>query len=260
MNSVNKTLYIPLYGKAMVSAKGIILSDQTAERIWEQNKFPLKRKSRSKWLAYFMAMRAKVFDEWTSSNLKAMPNATVLHIGCGLDSRVERIDGFKHTWYDIDFDDVITERKKYFSDCDGYSMLCGDAKNPLWLNEVNGDNAIVILEGISMYLKLDDLQNLFASLQARFKSVKILMDIYTPFGAKMTKVKNPVNDVGVTEVYGIAKPTLPTEKCNIHFINEREMTPKALVNQLKGWERFFFRMMFAGGFAKRIYRLYEYET
>ena len=35
MNNVNKTLYIPLYGKAYVSKKGIILSDKKAEQIWE---------------------------------------------------------------------------------------------------------------------------------------------------------------------------------------------------------------------------------
>ena len=31
MNNVNQTLYIPLYGKAYVSRKGIILNDKKAE-------------------------------------------------------------------------------------------------------------------------------------------------------------------------------------------------------------------------------------
>ena len=31
MENVNKTLYIPLYGKAFVSKKGIILTDKMAE-------------------------------------------------------------------------------------------------------------------------------------------------------------------------------------------------------------------------------------
>lgn len=33
MDGVNKTLYIPLYGKAKVSKKNIILKDPTAEYI-----------------------------------------------------------------------------------------------------------------------------------------------------------------------------------------------------------------------------------
>ena len=31
MTNVNKTLYIPLYGKALVSRRGILLSDKKAE-------------------------------------------------------------------------------------------------------------------------------------------------------------------------------------------------------------------------------------
>ena len=42
MNSVNKTLYIPLYGKAYVSKKGLFLDDKKAEQIWAEEGFTLK--------------------------------------------------------------------------------------------------------------------------------------------------------------------------------------------------------------------------
>ena len=42
MENVNKTLYIPLYGKAYVSEKGILLKDPKAEEIWAAEGFPLK--------------------------------------------------------------------------------------------------------------------------------------------------------------------------------------------------------------------------
>ena len=63
MNEVNRTLYIPLYGKALVSKRGILLHDPKAEQIWAAEGFPLKGKSRSKWLAYYMAMRAAAIDQ-----------------------------------------------------------------------------------------------------------------------------------------------------------------------------------------------------
>ena len=44
MNNVNKTLYIPLYGKAYVSKKGVILHDEKAEKIWDAEGFELKIK------------------------------------------------------------------------------------------------------------------------------------------------------------------------------------------------------------------------
>lgn len=90
MENVNKTLYIPLYGKAYVSHKGIILDDKKAEAIWDAEGFELKGKSKSKWLAYYMGMRSAVFDNWLREQMEKDKNAVVLHIGCGMDSRIER--------------------------------------------------------------------------------------------------------------------------------------------------------------------------
>ena len=71
MNEVNRTLFIPLYGKAQVSRQHIILNDPVAEKIWEAESFPIRGKSGSKWLAYNMAMRARVFDDWTETMLRS---------------------------------------------------------------------------------------------------------------------------------------------------------------------------------------------
>lgn len=81
MNEVNKTLFIPLYGKAFVSNRNIILKDSDAERIWAEEGFKLHGKSKSKWLAYNMAMRARVFDDWTDSMFENNRDALVLHVG-----------------------------------------------------------------------------------------------------------------------------------------------------------------------------------
>ena len=57
-------------------------------------------------------MRAKAFDDWTEMKIKEHPNALVLHIGCGMDSRYLRVGEKAKQWCDIDFPDVIEERKK----------------------------------------------------------------------------------------------------------------------------------------------------
>ena len=92
LNEVNKTLFIPLYGKALISKKGVILKDKKAEEIWDAESFDIKGKSKLKWPAYNMDMRAKVFDDWTNKMLFNSDEKTiVLHIGCGLDSRCLRV-------------------------------------------------------------------------------------------------------------------------------------------------------------------------
>ena len=165
MNNVNKTLYIPLYGKSYVSKKGIILHDNKAEEIWEKGGFELKGKSKSKWLAYYMGMRSKVFDMWLAQKMNEIENAIVVHIGCGMDSRVERVGTKGHLWFDVDFPEVIAERKRYFKESEEYHMIASDARKQEWMKELPKNKpAIVAMEGISMYLSLEELNSLLTAL------------------------------------------------------------------------------------------------
>ena len=259
MNDINKTLYIPLYGKALVSKKGIILRDEKAEVICNQVQFPLKRKSKSKWLAYYMGMRAAVFDNWAKEKINEYPNAVVLHLGCGLDSRVERIAA-NSIWYDVDYVSVIEERKRYYTATESYNMISADIKTGAFIEELPSvQRAIVILEGVSMYLTNEELKNVLSKLSEHFIKVCVLLDCYTPFAAKMSKIKNPIKDVGVSKVYGIKTPRVLIGNAGYSFIKEREITPRYLVDELKGKEKFIFKNLYAGKISKSLYKLYEYE-
>ena len=261
MNNVNKTLYIPLRGKAEVSKKGIILHDPRAEEIWEKEGFELRGKAKSKWLAYFMGMRSAVFDKWLEENLEKSPEAAVLHIGCGMDSRAERVGAKAVAWYDVDFPEVISERKKYYSETGSYRMISSDARETQWLAAVSERKcALVVMEGVSMYLKREELLALLAALSEHFEEVKILIDCYTVFAAKASKYKNPINEVGVTTLYGVDSPEELEEGTGLRFERELSLTPAELVDELQGFERRFFRLMFGGKMTGRIYRLFELKT
>ena len=259
MNSVNKTLYIPLYGKAYVSKKGLFLDDKKSEEIWQAEGFSLKGKSRSKYLAYYMGIRSAVFDEWLKQKLTELQDAIVIHIGCGMDSRNIRVDAENHKWYDVDFLEVIKERKRYYTETDSYKMLECDVRNSEWLNSIKeNSSAIVVMEGISMYLSTEDMQGLTNCLCSHFKNVALLVDCYTSLATKLSKHRNPVKDVGVLEVYGIDEPRdYQNEK--LAFVKEHEMTPKKYIDELKGLEKLIFAKLYAGSFSKKLYRLFEYE-
>lgn len=258
MNSVNKTLYIPLYGKAYVSRLGILLQDPKAEQIWAAEGFPLKGKAKSKWLAYNMGMRSAVFDRWLREQMAALPGALILHVGCGMDSRCLRIGTQGRRWFDVDFPEVIAERKRYFSETAHYRMIGSDIRKPGWLEELPvGIPAIIVMEGVSMYLPLEELNDVLKAWQRHFSEVRLLMDTYTTFAAKATRYQNPINQVGVTQVYGFDDPNAVT---GLAFVREQDLAPEDLIRQLKKTEQEFFRRLFAGKLAKKIYRLYEYRT
>ena len=258
MNNVNKTLYIPLYGKAYVSRKGTILNDKKAEEIWAAEGFALKGKSKSKWLAYYMGMRSAVFDQWLLEEMKKDSEAVVLHIGCGMDSRVLRVGTDGHEWYDIDFPNVIVERKKYYLEDEFYHMIAVDVRKKNWLLEIpKAKHAIIVMEGVSMYFEPQELKGVLKQVSSYFETVNLLMDCYTTFAAKASKYKNPINDVGVTLVYGLDEPR-ELEQNNFRFLKEHEMTPEILVNELEGIEKTIFKKLYSGSIAKKMYRMYEY--
>ncbi len=261
MNNVNKTLYIPLYGKAYVSKKNIIINDKKAEAIWEQEGFALKGKSKSKWLAYYMAMRSAIYDEWVEKELADNPQSLVMHIGCGLDSRCERVAAKDVQWYDIDFPDVIDERRRYYEESHCYHMLAADMRNDEWRQHIaSGGDGIVVIEGVSMYFEPDRLLELLADLVKHFKSVSILMDCYTERSAKVSKYKNPINDVGVNVVYGYDNPQELAHRSGLVLVKEHNITPQKYIDELQGMERTVFKKLFAGKFAKSMYRMYEFRS
>lgn len=260
MDGVNKTLYIPLYGKAFVSKRGLLLRDPKAEEIWAAQGFPLKGKAKSKWLAYNMGMRSAVFDRWLSEKLEAFPDAVVLHPGCGLDSRCHRVN-HEGAWYDLDFPEVITERRRFFMETDRYRMIPADLREEGWLEAIpRGGTALIVMEGVSMYLTREELSALLSRWRAHFSQVCLLMDHYTTFAARATKYKNPINEVGVTTVHGFDDPLTVTQGTGFCPEKELSLTPDDLIAQLPKKEQKFFRTMFAGKMAKKIYRLYSYEA
>ena len=109
-----------------------------------------------------------------------------------------------------------------------------------------------------MYLPEEQLKALLDRLCTHFEGVSLLMDCYTTFAAKASKVKNPINDVGVTQVYGLDDPkVLETKK--LHCVCEREMTPADLITELPKGAQWIFRKLYAGGIARKMYRMYEFE-
>ena len=259
MNKVNKTLFIPLYGKSCVSKKGLFLDDKKAEEIWDTEGFPLKGKSKSKWLAYYMGVRSAVFDEWLKRQMTSFPEATILHIGCGMDSRILRVGADNHPWYDMDFAEVIAERKRYYTESEHYKMLAGDAREKQWLDSIKETkSAIVVMEGVSMYMTVEEMRNLTNCLCAHFDNLILLADSYTSFAAKMSKRRNPINDVGVTEVYGIDTPQA-YESEQFIFTKEHTMIPQKYIDELQGFEKSIFAKLYAGGFSQKLYRLFEYK-
>ena len=128
-----------------------------------------------------VTVRTAQFDVWAGQFLAAHPEATVIHLGCGLDSRVFRLNpGPGVEWYDVDYPAVISLREKVFPSRPNYHLVATPATDPSWLDQIPADRPTLLLaEGISMYLTDDDGIALLQHVVDRFGTGEIQIDYYS---------------------------------------------------------------------------------
>jgi O-methyltransferase len=115
-------------------------------------------------------MRAKIHDDWARSFLADHPDAVVLHLGCGLDARVFRIDPPATVdWYDLDYPSVIALRRQFLPPREHYTMIESSATDLAWLDRIpRGRPVLMIAEGLVPYLTEADLRRLLISVVDAF--------------------------------------------------------------------------------------------
>lgn len=140
-------------------------------------------------------------------------------------------------------------------------MLSADMRLDKWKSGIEQkQGAIIILEGGSMYFKPEELITLLSNICRHFKSVKLLMDCYTECATKASKYKNPINDVGVTVVYGYDNPQKLAMETGYVFEKEHCMTPQKYIDELRSMEKIIYQNLFAGKIDKSMYRIYEFKS
>jgi O-methyltransferase involved in polyketide biosynthesis len=200
-----------LYGRALdARAAEPVLGDPTAAgavgRIdYDFGKFRITADQ-----AFSIASRAKALDDKAREYLREHPDATVLHLGCGMDSRVFRLDPPPDVrWFDVDFPEVIELRKEVYPEADraGYTMVASSATDLGWLAEIPSDRpALVVAEGLTMYLDPDAGAALLRAIAARFPGGEMVFDIYSRLGIKLQKTNPVVRRAGATLRWGIDDP------------------------------------------------------
>jgi O-methyltransferase involved in polyketide biosynthesis len=258
MTNESKTLFIPLYGKAAMSREGIF-TDKTAERIVEQLPQEMAHVDTSRRLAIFMAMRAALYDDAVLHSVAedlTMPRI-IVHLGCGLDSRCERVGSKAKCWYDVDFPEVIAVRRQFYQESAHYRMLASSIMDVSWMDAIDyrGEAMLFLMEGVSMYLSFADMQSLMQEISRKFGFCDFLFDAYTTFGAKCSKLKNPVNKVGAKIDFAMDDPRI-LETPQIVFSSEWDMVNQKIVAILPKSDQRKFAVM--GRLYKKFYRMFHY--
>ena len=262
LSKEKETLFLPLYSKAKISKTNSILTDKKAEEIVSSVTYDFSKNKMSKFVDIYMALRASILDDYCNEFLRNNPGTVVFHLGCGLDSRINRISENYQMWYDLDFPEVISLRKEFYQESDTYKMIPSSVTGLAWLNSINTGSSpvLVIAEGLTMYLDENDIKNLFLSFRNKFALSYFIFDAYSVFSVKISRYKNPVNKMGAVIRWGLDDPEeIEKYSPDISHIDTIYFTDSRKIEKLGNFDRFMFKLFYSNKFMKNLYRIYIFK-
>lgn len=230
-----QTMLATFYAKAIdADLPNSILHDRWAKQIVDRIDYDWTRTTMTAGRSPAVTTRSAHFDDWTRQFLAVHPEAVVLHLGCGLDSRFFRVSpGPGVSWYDIDYPEVAALRERLYSRDDPgasaatgkgrgasaatgddpgasaarYRMIPASVTDPAWLLDIPSDRPVLMLgEGLTMYLTEADGTALLRRIVARFPSGELQFDAFSRLGIKAQWTNSVVRDAGATLYWGINRP------------------------------------------------------
>lgn len=200
-----ETLLIPLYAKAQANS---IFTDEKAQQILEGVQYDFQKLKIPKKTELSLRLRAKQFDAYTEAFIAAQPDALILQLGCGLDSRCLRVPRAADLWFDLDLPDVIDLRKKFYPETDSYHMIASSVTDMSWIGRVplQGRPVFVIAEGLMMYLREMEVRTLVLCLRQAFPGCDLVFDAFSKLTADRIKAHPSLQKTGASVHWGIDDP------------------------------------------------------
>lgn len=208
LSGVSETALITLYLRVVESRRpDALIKDEKAEAVVRQMDEERLRKT----LALtedsgrvVMILKTRDFDRITQDFLArssasspgssegrgltaSQPDAVVLHIGCGLDTRFERVaeHNSRVEWYDLDLPDVIELRRKLIGgEGPRHHFLACSVFDSDWLSAMEahrGRPVLFLAEGVFMYFDEAQVRSLVLTMKQHFPGAELAFDAYSVF-------------------------------------------------------------------------------
>ncbi len=243
LKGVPETLLVPLWARATETKHdNPIIKDEKAVEIMDQIDYDFSKFKNQEPTLVSVAVRTELLDKAAKDFIGKYPNAAIINIGCGLDTRFLRVDNGKICWYDLDLPEVINIRKQFFTveenqrfsepqkskifeESERHKMIARSVFDYSWIDDINtNEHILIIAEGIFMYLTEQEVKDIMDKLAAAFKGSEMLLETTPASLVKQNQKQDLIKDQYQIEArlqWGIKKGK-EIEKLNsqIEFIED----------------------------------------
>lgn len=193
IQGVPETMLQTLYARASYSRKpNHKFYDAKSIEIVSQLDYDFSKAEKDALMSNGVIARTILLDKMVNDFVRENPNAIVINLACGLDTRFYRVDNGQIRWYNLDLPKVIEVRRRFLEENGRVSMIAKSAMDEGWGAEVekNRQKTLVIIEGLLMYLTESDVKQILAIIDHHFSEVEIIMETMNPFVVQHMKEKS----------------------------------------------------------------------
>ena len=190
LTGVPETMLQTVYARARESAGRGAIRDETAEQIIGSLDYDFSLAEKDTAMRSGVIARTIVLDRLVGAWLGRHPGTVVVNLACGLDTRCYRMKGYQH-WYNLDLPETIAVRQRLLPESGAISQLAMSAMDD-WGAAIRETDApaLVIIEGLTMYLSEADVRRIFEVIAARLPKAEVFVETMNPAVAKHFKERS----------------------------------------------------------------------
>jgi O-methyltransferase involved in polyketide biosynthesis len=188
--TIQETLLLPLWGRAFeTNKKPPRLIDEKAVEIIKNIEYDFSAIEKTQAMSqHGWVARSLHTDKMASEFIQQHPEATVVNIGCGLDTTFSRIDNGKIMFYELDLPDVIELRKAFYEDSERHQSIASSFLETDWFSQVKVKDGLLFLAGgVLMYFKEEQIKKFFIQAADYFTQCDFFFDSLSPMGMNIAK-------------------------------------------------------------------------
>lgn len=206
VTGVPETMIQTLYARAKESEKdNPMIQDDMAAEIVSKLDYDFSNADKDKAMSYGVIARTIVLDEMVERYLSKNPNTVVINIASGMDTRCYRMKGKYLRWYNVDLPGTMEIREKFLTENGPIYQIAKSAMDASYTDEIvcDGENVLVVIEGLSMYLQEKDVLQMFSIIEENFSKVTVMIETMSPFVVRHIK-ENQLKEA-MQNLHGVSK-------------------------------------------------------
>ena len=242
LGGVAETLLITLYMRAKdAQSERPKLNDRKAAELIQKIDYDFSKFNTARASYYGVLARAKIMDREARKFIEKYPDCVVVSVGCGFDTRFERVDNGQIRWYNLDLPEVIEKRRLLLPDTPRSISIGKSLLDASWPQDIDGAGRklLIISEGVLMYLKEKDVKAFLSILTGSFDDFEAQLDLLYKGMVKKAALHDVVKNTSAQFNWGV-KDGSEVVKLNpalkqIGYVNFTD----EMKHMLPGWMKLF---------------------